>query len=88
MRDDGKAVADYQSFALLTQTSLLFVVSIQVEGNILISLNSTECKIIIQCIICVFCAAGLGDVLLDGGEHLLCFGQLGHVFCRHIHYVQ
>uniref|UniRef100_A0A674PAX6 Phospholipid-transporting ATPase n=1 Tax=Takifugu rubripes TaxID=31033 RepID=A0A674PAX6_TAKRU len=30
MRDDGKDVADYQSFALLTQTCLLFAVSIQV----------------------------------------------------------
>uniref|UniRef100_A0A674NHW8 Phospholipid-transporting ATPase n=1 Tax=Takifugu rubripes TaxID=31033 RepID=A0A674NHW8_TAKRU len=29
MRDDGKDVADYQSFALLTQTCLLFAVSIQ-----------------------------------------------------------
>lgn len=32
MRDDGKAIADYQSFALLTQTCLLFTVSIQVCG--------------------------------------------------------
>lgn len=30
VRDDGKDVADYQSFALLTQTCLLFAVSIQV----------------------------------------------------------
>lgn len=30
MRDDGKDIADYQSFALLTQTCLLFTVSIQV----------------------------------------------------------
>uniref|UniRef100_A0A671X971 Phospholipid-transporting ATPase n=1 Tax=Sparus aurata TaxID=8175 RepID=A0A671X971_SPAAU len=29
VRDDGKDVADYQSFALLTQTCLLFAVSIQ-----------------------------------------------------------
>ncbi|XP_040010343.1 phospholipid-transporting ATPase ID-like isoform X4 [Xiphias gladius] len=29
VRDDGKDVADYQSFAFLTQTSLLFAVSIQ-----------------------------------------------------------
>ncbi|KAM3600345.1 uncharacterized protein V6R79_021779 [Siganus canaliculatus] len=29
VRDDGKDIADYQSFALLTQTCLLFVVSIQ-----------------------------------------------------------
>uniref|UniRef100_A0A7N6B1F1 Phospholipid-transporting ATPase n=1 Tax=Anabas testudineus TaxID=64144 RepID=A0A7N6B1F1_ANATE len=29
VRDDGKDVADYQSFALLTQTCLLFTVSIQ-----------------------------------------------------------
>ncbi|KAM3610173.1 uncharacterized protein V6R79_000083 [Siganus canaliculatus] len=29
VRDDGKAVADYQSFALLTQTCLMFAVSIQ-----------------------------------------------------------
>ncbi|XP_013870106.1 phospholipid-transporting ATPase ID isoform X2 [Austrofundulus limnaeus] len=29
VRDDGKDVANYQSFALLTQTSLLFAVSIQ-----------------------------------------------------------
>lgn len=31
VRDDGKDVADYQSFALLTQTCLLFTVSIQVR---------------------------------------------------------
>lgn len=30
VRDDGKDVGDYQSFALLTQTCLLFTVSIQV----------------------------------------------------------
>ncbi|KAM4707838.1 phospholipid-transporting ATPase ID-like [Discoglossus pictus] len=30
MRDDGKAISDYQSFALVTQTALLLVVSIQV----------------------------------------------------------
>uniref|UniRef100_A0A3Q3KLL6 Phospholipid-transporting ATPase n=1 Tax=Monopterus albus TaxID=43700 RepID=A0A3Q3KLL6_MONAL len=33
VRDDGKDVADYQSFALLTQTCLLFAVSIQVLGT-------------------------------------------------------
>lgn len=31
VRDDGKDIADYQSFALLAQTSLLMVVSIQVR---------------------------------------------------------
>uniref|UniRef100_A0A8C2XQ37 Phospholipid-transporting ATPase n=1 Tax=Cyclopterus lumpus TaxID=8103 RepID=A0A8C2XQ37_CYCLU len=31
VRDDGKDVADYQSFALLTQTCLLFAVTIQVR---------------------------------------------------------
>ncbi|KAE8291718.1 Phospholipid-transporting ATPase ID [Larimichthys crocea] len=31
VRDDGKDVADYQSFALLTQTCLLFAVSIQLS---------------------------------------------------------
>uniref|UniRef100_A0A3Q1H375 Phospholipid-transporting ATPase n=1 Tax=Anabas testudineus TaxID=64144 RepID=A0A3Q1H375_ANATE len=31
VRDDGKDVADYQSFALLTQTCLLFTVSIQMS---------------------------------------------------------
>lgn len=36
MRDDGKDIADYQSFALLTQTCLLFTVSIQVCWLILI----------------------------------------------------
>lgn len=30
VRNDGKDVADYQSFAVLTQTCLLFAVSIQV----------------------------------------------------------
>lgn len=30
MRDDGRDTADYQSFAVLTQTCLLFTVSIQV----------------------------------------------------------
>ena len=34
VRDDGKDVADYQSFALLTQTCLLFAVSIQAWGNL------------------------------------------------------
>uniref|UniRef100_A0A3Q4H864 P-type ATPase C-terminal domain-containing protein n=1 Tax=Neolamprologus brichardi TaxID=32507 RepID=A0A3Q4H864_NEOBR len=31
VRDDGKDIADYQSFALLTQTCLLFAVSIQMS---------------------------------------------------------
>lgn len=31
MRSDGKAVADYQSFALMAQTCLLIVVSVQVR---------------------------------------------------------
>uniref|UniRef100_A0A8B9QGW1 Phospholipid-transporting ATPase n=1 Tax=Apteryx owenii TaxID=8824 RepID=A0A8B9QGW1_APTOW len=30
MRSDGKAIADYQSFALMAQTSLLIVVSVQI----------------------------------------------------------
>ncbi|XP_053556992.1 phospholipid-transporting ATPase ID [Bombina bombina] len=30
VREDGKAIADYQSFALVTQTTLLIVVSVQV----------------------------------------------------------
>lgn len=32
VRDDGKDIADYQSFALLAQTCLLVVVSIQVRS--------------------------------------------------------
>ena len=31
MRSDGKAIADYQSFALMAQTCLLIVVSVQVS---------------------------------------------------------
>lgn len=32
VRDDGKDIADYQSFALLAQTCLLAVVSVQVRS--------------------------------------------------------
>lgn len=33
VRDDGKDIADYQSFALLAQTCLLVVMNIQVGGG-------------------------------------------------------
>lgn len=32
VRSDGKALADYQSFALMAQTCLLIVASVQVSG--------------------------------------------------------
>lgn len=34
LRSDGKAIADYQSFALMAQTCLLIVVSVQVRGRL------------------------------------------------------
>lgn len=34
VRDDGKDIADYQSFALLAQTCLLIVMSIQVRNTV------------------------------------------------------
>lgn len=37
VRDDGMDVADYQSFALTTQTCLLFAVTIQVPGTLILS---------------------------------------------------
>lgn len=37
VRDDGKDIADYQSFALLAQTILLVVVSIQVTDTVSLS---------------------------------------------------
>ena len=43
VRDDGKDVADYQSFALLTQTCLLFAVSIQVRGTSSCRVTSCVC---------------------------------------------
>ncbi len=33
VRDDGKSIADYQSFALLAQTCLLIAVSVQVNSH-------------------------------------------------------
>lgn len=39
VRDDGKDIVDYQSFALLAQTSLLIAVSIQVSREECIDLR-------------------------------------------------
>lgn len=35
VRSDGRDIADYQSFALIVQTCLLIVVSVQVGGSVL-----------------------------------------------------
>lgn len=43
VRDDGKDIADYQSFALLAQTCLLFVVSIQVRSNSPVTKRDRRC---------------------------------------------
>lgn len=37
VRDDGKEIADYQSFALLAQTCLLIVVYTQVRNTALVT---------------------------------------------------
>mgnify|MGYP001860397713 CR=1 FL=1 len=39
MRSDGKAIADYQSFALMAQTCLLIVVSVQVRASLTVFRN-------------------------------------------------
>lgn len=44
VRDDGKDIADYQSFALLAQTCLLFAVNIQVILFFLFSLFTDSKK--------------------------------------------
>lgn len=91
MRDDGKDIADYQSFALLTQTCLLFTVSIQVCWLfplwILFSHRMKRTTTFFQQDF-FLCAVGAGDVLLDGGEHTVCVGKSGHVLRGHFRYVQ
>lgn len=88
MRGDGRDIADYQSFAVLTQTCLLCTVSIQVWGVLswldpFCSRNEKHDRIFSTLL-----AVGAGDVLLDGGEHPVCVGKSGHVLCGHVHHVQ
>lgn len=94
VRADGKDVADYQSFALLTQTCLLFTVTIQVPWEPFCTLfplfvsDSKNTDAFVVCSPSPVSPVGVGDVLLDGGEHPLRGGQSGHVLRRHLHHVQ
>lgn len=47
VRDDGKEIADYQSFALLAQTCLLIAVSVQVNSHSTVYTH-TKCTTIIE----------------------------------------
>lgn len=88
MRDDGKDVADYQSFALLTQTCLLFAVSIQVCWLSPVFIVRTKITTRFLEYALSLSAVGAGDVILDSGEHAVSVGKSGHVLRGHIHDVQ
>lgn len=93
VRDDGKDVADYQSFALLAQTCLLVVVNIQVRGARLpsssgpghLSLGMSTKRLFYTRI--SFSAVS-GHPLLDRGEPVLHVGQPGRLLRHHIHHLQ
>lgn len=88
MRDDGRDIADYQSFALLTQTCLLFAVSIQVcwLSPVFVVRGKTMTPFLESTL--SLSAVGAGDVILDSGEHFVSVGKSGHVLRRHVHHVQ
>lgn len=96
VRDDGKDIADYQSFALLAQTCLLIVMNIQVRDTVPITQPYTHwinmcTRIKKKNFIFLFndlFSAVSGHPLLDSSEPVLCLGKPGCLFCHHIHHVQ
>lgn len=94
VRDDGRDIADYQSFAILLQTCLLVVVGIQVRqherGPSWVSprwrrANQTHPA---DERLRLAPAAVSGHPLLDGCQPLLHLGQPGGLLRPHLHHVQ
>lgn len=85
VRDDGKDIADYQSFAILVQTSLMVVVSTQVRKRerCITSSSAPEDEVMLLNL-----PAVSGHPLLDSGQPLLHLGQPGGLLRAHVHHVQ
>lgn len=88
VRDDGKDIADYQSFAILVQTCLMVVVTIQVSKHVTCVASVSNVHEFMPELMHLHLPAVSGHPLLDGGQPLLHLGQSGGLLCAHVHHVQ
>lgn len=84
VRGDGKDVADYQSFAVLTQTCLLFTVSIQVQRTFpfctVLFLGGNLSGFGLRCVLSLWLQLGLDMAYWTVINTIFLFGSLAMYF--------